>query len=113
MRDGVTGATCSVPAISIDQYVRETGVTPSFIKLDAEGAELKIIAGMSETLQRARPLLTVEVGDGPQDDTSKSRLLLDTMLANGYRAWEARGRDIVPHQLQSKYRYNNILLRPA
>ena len=113
MRDGVAAVPCSVPATSIDEYVRETGVTPNFVKLDAEGAELKIIDGMSETLARARPLMTVEVGDGPNEEGSKSRALLEAVLAKDYQAFEARDRGIAPHKLQPTYKYSNILLMPA
>jgi FkbM family methyltransferase len=40
----------------------ELGLNPDFIKIDAEGGEADIVAGMTETLSRCRPLLMTEGG---------------------------------------------------
>ncbi len=112
MREGVSGAPCTVQATSVDEYVRITGATPNFLKLDAEGAELNILAGMAETIRRARPILTVEVGDDLERNSSRSRELLEAVISHGYRPFEARNGVIEPHQLLPKYRYENILLLP-
>jgi FkbM family methyltransferase len=110
--EDVPGVQCTVQATSVDQYVRNTGATPNVLKLDAEGAELNILTGMAETIRRARPILTVEVGDDPERDGSRSRELLDSVISHGYRSFEARNGEIVPHELLPKYRYENILLIP-
>jgi FkbM family methyltransferase len=113
MWDGVEGLPCTVTATSVDEYVRETGVMPNVLKLDAEGAELNIVEGMTETIDRAHPILTVEVGDAPSGNVSNSRDLLDILIAKGYKPFEAQDGEIVPHELLSKYAYENILLMPA
>jgi len=113
MRDGAEGKACTVQATTVDDYVRATGIAPNLLKLDAEGAELNIIQGMSETIARARPILTVEVGDDPQGADHYSRELLDAIIAHGYQPFEAVNGKIVPHQLLERYEYENILLRPA
>jgi FkbM family methyltransferase len=113
MREGVPGVRCTVQATSVDEYVRATGATPNLLKLDAEGAELNILAGMAETIRRARPILTVEVGDDLEPNGSRSRQLLEAVISHGYRPFEARNGVIVPHELLPRYRYENILLVPA
>ncbi|MBI1830886.1 MAG: FkbM family methyltransferase [Planctomycetes bacterium] len=49
------------------QIVRfdELGLRPGFIKIDAEGGERDVVAGMTETLARCRPLIMTE-GFGAQ-----------------------------------------------
>jgi FkbM family methyltransferase len=40
----------------------ELNLTPDYLKIDAEGAEALVIAGMRDTLRRARPVLMIENG---------------------------------------------------
>lgn len=56
----------TVPAVTLDDYVRETGCTPDFIKIDAEGAEVFILKGMQRILERYRPVIMVEVTVGAE-----------------------------------------------
>jgi FkbM family methyltransferase len=113
MREGVRGIPRTVQATTVDAYVRQTGVRPDILKLDAEGAELNIIAGMAETIAQSRPILTVEVGDDPAKNISRSRELIEAVIAKGYKPFDARKGAIVPHQLLQKYEYDNILMMPA
>ena len=46
----------SVPVIPVD----DLHVSPTVVKIDAEGYELRIIRGMEETIRRCRPILMVE-----------------------------------------------------
>jgi FkbM family methyltransferase len=50
-----------VTAISIDDFCRRRGVTPSVIKIDAEGAELQVLRGARATIGRAGPALALFV----------------------------------------------------
>jgi FkbM family methyltransferase len=103
--------TYSVQAVSLDEYVASTGVTPNLIKLDAEGAEEQILKGMGETIRRCRPLLTLEVGDFVK---GRSRLLIQSFLDQGYDAWEydPASRGVRPHVLKEDYVFDNLLLKP-
>jgi FkbM family methyltransferase len=74
----------SVPALTLDDVV---GAGPcAFVKLDAEGAEPRILAGAESTLRRCRPVLLAElnplllerVGGKRSDD------VIAMMGANGY-----------------------------
>jgi FkbM family methyltransferase len=49
-----------VPCISLDSYVRNSGLVPDVIKLDTEGNELQILEGASKTLESKKPMLIFE-----------------------------------------------------
>jgi FkbM family methyltransferase len=46
---------------TLDDYCRESGAAPSFVKCDVEGAELLVLRGGAVTLAACRPLLHLEV----------------------------------------------------
>jgi FkbM family methyltransferase len=50
-----------VKAIQIDDYVSENNVVPNFIKIDVEGAELKVLNGMKKVLKQNNLKLLVEI----------------------------------------------------
>jgi FkbM family methyltransferase len=52
------------------------------IKVDVEGMEVEVLIGGGETVLKHRPVLYVE-----NDRAERSRLLITTVLALGYRAW--------------------------
>lgn len=49
-----------VEAVRLDDYLKETGFKPNLIKIDTEGAECLILAGMPETLRTAKLGLILE-----------------------------------------------------
>jgi FkbM family methyltransferase len=113
MRDDILGAERDVRATTIDEYVASSNATPDFIKLDAEGAEMNIIEGMQNTLHRSRPMMTIEVGDDAKVEQSRSRAVLEAIIANDYEAFEIHNAEIKPHVLLPRYHYANILLVPT
>ena len=54
------------------------GVTPDFIKIDVEGMEMQVLAGLSGVLERARPVMMVEVDNAVEAD------FLAWVTAQGY-----------------------------
>jgi FkbM family methyltransferase len=58
-------ATTTIRCVALDDVL--PGLTPDFIKLDIEGAEMAALNGMKKTLTRARPRLTVCLYHRPQD----------------------------------------------
>jgi FkbM family methyltransferase len=54
-------APLTVQCTSIDAYVRNTGLTPDFIKIDTEGTELSVLQGAKQTIAKHRPILVLEM----------------------------------------------------
>jgi FkbM family methyltransferase len=53
-----------IQTTSIDELVKAGSISePSFVKIDVEGAEDKVLLGMRDTLTAARPVLFVECSD--------------------------------------------------
>ncbi|MBI4611296.1 MAG: FkbM family methyltransferase [Candidatus Rokubacteria bacterium] len=70
-----------VPATALDAYLEATGTRVGFVKIDVEGAEAAVLAGMRRVLAEDRPLVVVEL-DG---DPSENQLTLSTLRRSGYR----------------------------
>lgn len=49
-----------VAAVRLDDLVQRENLHPTVIKIDVEGAELKVIRGAADTLRRQRPLVVME-----------------------------------------------------
>jgi FkbM family methyltransferase len=52
-----------VPSMTLDEYCERSGLTPDFVKIDAEGAEPRIFDGMRRLLSDKRPPFLVEIHD--------------------------------------------------
>lgn len=50
-----------VPAVTLDSYSRQTGLIPTVIKIDVEGAEGKVLEGARNVLRLYRPDLVLSV----------------------------------------------------
>ncbi len=58
----VEGEAVPVETTTVDDEVDALGLRPAFVKIDVEGGELRVLAGMRRTLE-LRPTLLVEVSD--------------------------------------------------
>jgi FkbM family methyltransferase len=86
--------TVAVETIALDDYIRDARIDPSrigLIKLDVEGAEMRALEGMVDTLERATATVImeyqpwrVELGGRKPDD------LFDLMHNCGYEPWAPR-----------------------
>ena len=43
----------------------DLGLTPTFVKIDVEGAELSVLKGLDETIRRCRPIMLIEASAVP------------------------------------------------
>lgn len=78
-----------VETTTVDLEVAAAGMRPAMVKIDVEGAELRVLAGMERTLD-ARPALLVEVSE-------KSGAELEGQLGRlGYRAFRVGHRRLTP-----------------
>ena len=101
-----------VPAISIDEYVEAAGLTPNFVKIDAESADYEILTGIEDTLKRCRPLISVEVGDMEIDGIPASKDIVRFLMEKGYQPYEHSSGSIVKHRPKERYEYDDILFLP-
>ena len=72
-----------VETLSLDGYCRARDVSPSFLKIDVEGIEDRVIAGSSGVLARGSALIALEVLFNPIQDVYKNSFRLLREL--GYR----------------------------
>jgi FkbM family methyltransferase len=78
-----------VPTATLDDEVVSRGLTPAFVKIDVEGAELDVIAGAEQTLAQ-QPVLLIEVGD------DSARPVEERLRSLGYTAYEVRRTGLRP-----------------
>ena len=105
-----SGAAIPVRVATLDSF----DLRPAFIKIDVEGWEPQVLAGATETIRAAQPILAVEsswkVGD--------SALVYRAIIEMGYHVFRlARGKD-VPSKLVrvnggSLPRHDNLICFPA
>jgi len=96
-----------VAMTTVDEFIRSRQARPpDLVMIDVEGAEIEVLKGMQETLERHLPIVMVEVhwiGD---------RFLAhwrECLLPLGYRVEPLEGGDFPP----STTRYHAILLPPG
>jgi len=71
-----------VAVIVLDDYCRANALHPRLVKIDVEGFEAEVVAGLRETLSRARPTVVCEVSFGGGHEAE----VLDLFSRFGYRA---------------------------
>ncbi len=102
----------NVRAVRLDDELERLGVSPNFIKIDAESAERWVLAGLDRTLDESRPMLSVEVGDvGVSEAPTSAEVieLLDRRYA--YDAFEWDG-GLVPAPSRKTWPYENLVFLP-
>ncbi|MDO8575680.1 MAG: FkbM family methyltransferase [bacterium] len=99
--------------VTFDNIAKEKQIiNPDFIKIDVEGAEFSVLKGMTETLTKTRPFVTIEVGGGEEwSDNNKNSIKF--LEDNNYEAYEINplGK-ISKHTVQASYTYDNLLFIP-
>lgn len=70
---------------TIDSLVQRFDLTPGFIKMDAEGAEYRILSGALNTLRTHRPVIVSELSEALLSASgATSRQVCSLLEANGY-----------------------------
>jgi FkbM family methyltransferase len=83
----------TVPLVTIDRYMERSGLEKlDFAKIDVEGAETRVLQGMTSTLRRWRPRILVEIHarDGQESET------LLRLKEIGYRLSRLEAKDWMP-----------------
>jgi FkbM family methyltransferase len=79
------GEPVPVRMTTVDDEVEAAGLRPAAVKIDVEGGELDVVAGMSRVLE-LRPLLIVEVSETSGAELGR------TLGKHGYEAFHVTGR---------------------
>jgi FkbM family methyltransferase len=112
-RSRVNATVHKVIATTMDDYVAARGLTPHFIKIDAENAELDVLRGAEKTLAGRSAVVTIEVGDDESvGNGRRSRDVIDHLTARGYEPLEFRDSRLVRHEVRDRYEYDNLLFVP-
>jgi FkbM family methyltransferase len=79
----------SVPVRRLDSLLQECPLERlDFLKIDAEGAEMRVLAGACDALRRFRPLILLEMNDPSLKAQGSSRdLLIQLLESNDYRLY--------------------------
>jgi len=91
LQAGIAGkpdaATVDVPVDTLDGLIEREGLPPpDFVKVDVEGAEADVLAGMVHTLDTRRPRLFIEIhGAGRTGKLANARHVVEFLHARGYR----------------------------
>jgi FkbM family methyltransferase len=79
--DAVEPASVEVDVQTVDAVADANGLTPQFIKIDAENFETEVLQGASRQLASARPTLLLEAG------SPRAAALAASLAMSGYRAF--------------------------
>jgi FkbM family methyltransferase len=113
---GITrpGTTVRVTSTSLDQHCGEHSLTPTLLKIDAEGFEYDVLLGASTLLSAdgARPLITLEVAGGKEWAKNRADTFALLQAAQYLPYTIAHDGTVSPHQLREDYDYDNVLFVP-
>lgn len=89
-RIGATGI--SVAAVTLDAILADNGNPPvSLIKIDVQGAELRVLRGATATIERCLPALFIEIDDAAlRKQQSTADELVAFLATYGYRPYRLR-----------------------
>jgi FkbM family methyltransferase len=99
--------------MAVDDWLVAHDIVPSFIKIDAESAEYRVLRGLRSTIERYHPILSLEIGDYNLPGVPCSADLIQSLLALGYDAWQYSGGEFVKHRLTDRYGYDNLIFIPS
>lgn len=90
--------TVTVPAVTLDGYVRSSGLVPSVVKIDVERHEPAVIQGAAATLDTHKPIVVAELLPGRAEGDDVRALL----ASHGYSAQPIESPDTPEHENKSR-----------
>lgn len=85
----------SVPAISLDSLLAEQGRSPKLVKIDVEGAELKVLKGATKLLNsNTAPILVLAVHPFWQATPEDCQEIVNLLKGAGYRILNRNGSSV-------------------
>jgi FkbM family methyltransferase len=105
-RNDPSATQLTIRTVSIDELVESGDLSsPSFVKIDVEGAEGSVLKGMRRTVAAARPVLFIECSEAGRETT------WSLLRELGYRCQSAITRK--PVDVFGAYRHSDFLWLPA
>lgn len=101
-----------IGTITIDDYVHELKIIPSFIKIDAENSEIEILKGMTNVLNSAKPIISIEMGDLDSKNSSSSRECVEFLMLRNYSPFEIHDGELKVHKIKNRYNHMNLIFKP-
>jgi FkbM family methyltransferase len=86
------------PTTTIDAFVAQLGLRPTFVKVDVEGAEYFVLRGMQETLRTFRPTVMLEVHPGWQPEGVTVEDVQALLSEHGYRLTQQQPSELAVRQ---------------
>ncbi len=84
---------------TIDGLVAGLRINPGFVKIDVEGAESFVLAGMHETISCFRPKIMLEVHHKWQPEGRSPEQLSEQLMGFGYRQSSVHRSELADRQL--------------
>ncbi len=98
--------TIEVPITTIDEFIKTRKINKvSLIKIDVEGFETEVISGATNTLERFKPELFVEIYGGSNSNLNPEETIR-LVCSLGYQAFVLRDGVAIPFQEHSDFYYN-------
>ena len=79
----------TVSTVTLDSYCRESGLIPSLVKIDVEGAELMVLEGARQLMANYHPDLIVAVHPYWLPPGQNSEQVFDLLTRHGYHLQES------------------------
>jgi FkbM family methyltransferase len=81
-----------VEVTELDTFVADYKIIPHFIKVDVEGAELRVLQGAQKTITRFKPSMLIEVNEGFQE-----REIYAFAFSHGYRVFDVHLKELTEY----------------
>ena len=102
VKESNSAAVLEVKSITLDEYVEKNNLNPTFLKIDVEGAEMKVLSGMKNLLQKDLRLLIEIHPKNLLDFNASYQKVIAILLENNYSIEEITAHRIDKQAVQRK-----------
>lgn len=105
--------TVMVRQVSIASLLRDTGFSPTHLKIDIEGFEYEVLGAAVEVLERLKPVIFLELHGSQIADRQKDPgEVIRCLQAAGYKSFEIGGNDISMDEMRRRNFNCRMICRP-